>query len=97
MRRSPHLSVATGAEASRRRRSVQPDLDGRDACSILTAMNASSVMSVAANHDLMSLATTRRAIDDPSAGGEVGLLLQARQLAEARSQLRQGETFSVTA
>jgi tRNA G37 N-methylase TrmD len=76
---------------------VQPDLDGRYACSILTAMNASSVMSVAANHDLMSLATARRAIDDPSAGGEVGLLLQARQLAEVRSQLRQGETFSVTA
>jgi hypothetical protein len=60
-------------------------------------MNASSVMSVAANHDLMSLATARRAVDGPSADGEVGLILQARQLAEARSHLRQGETFSVAA
>jgi hypothetical protein len=54
-------------------------------------------MSVAANHDPMSLATARRAVDGPSADGEVGIILQARQLAEARSQLRQGETFSVTA
>jgi tRNA G37 N-methylase TrmD len=87
MRRSPHLRVAC----------VQPDLDEPGACSILAAMNASSVMSLAANHDLMSLATARRAVDGPSATGEVGLLLQAQQLAEALSHLRQGETFSVTA
>jgi hypothetical protein len=66
-------------------------------CSILLAVNVSTVMSVAANHDLTSLATARRAVDGPSASGDVALLLQARQLAEARSQLRQGETFSVTA
>jgi hypothetical protein len=87
MRRSPHLRVA----------GVQRDLDGPDACSILVAVNASTVMSVAANHDLMSLATARRAVDGPSATGEVGLLLEAQQLAEARSHLRQGENFSVTA
>ena len=60
-------------------------------------MNASTVMSVAANHDLMSLATARRAVDGPVATGDVGLILEARQLAEARSQLRDGETFSITA
>jgi hypothetical protein len=60
-------------------------------------MNVSTVMSVAANHDLMSLATARRAVDGAGATGEVGLLMEARQLAEVRSQLRQGETFSVTA
>jgi hypothetical protein len=36
-------------------------------------------------------------MDRPSASGDVALLLQARQLAEARSQLRQGESFSVFA
>jgi hypothetical protein len=54
-------------------------------------------MSVAANHDLMSLATAQRAIDGPAATGDVALLLQARQLSEARTQLREGETFSVKA
>jgi hypothetical protein len=60
-------------------------------------MNVSTVMSVAANHDLMSLATARRAVDGPVATGDVGLALEARQLTEARAQLRDGETFSVTA
>ena len=60
-------------------------------------MNVSTVMSVAANHDLMSLATARRAVDGPVATGDVGVLLEARQLDEARAQLRQGETFSITA
>jgi hypothetical protein len=60
-------------------------------------MNASTVMSVAANHDLMSLATARRAVDGPAATGDVGLLLEARQLTEARSHLQPGETFSVKA
>ena len=36
-------------------------------------------------------------MDGPAANGEVGLILQARQLAEARSHLRQGETFSFLA
>jgi len=36
-------------------------------------------------------------MDRPSADGGVALLLQARQLADARSQLRQGETFSFLA
>jgi hypothetical protein len=60
-------------------------------------VNTSTVMSVAANHDLMSLATARRAVDGPAATGDVGLVLEARQLAEARSQLRDGETFSAKA
>jgi hypothetical protein len=59
-------------------------------------VNAAPVMSVAANHDLMSLASARQTIDRTSIDGDVGLLLQARQLAEARAQLREGETFSVT-
>jgi hypothetical protein len=60
-------------------------------------MNVSTVMSVAANHDLMSLATARRALDGPVATGDDGLILEARQLTEARSQLRDGETFSISA
>jgi hypothetical protein len=60
-------------------------------------MSASPILSATANRDLMSLATAGKAMDRPSAGGEVGLILQAQQLAEARSQLRQGETFSITA
>jgi hypothetical protein len=64
---------------------------------MLVALNASTLMSVAANHDLMSLATAWRAGDGPSATGEVGLLLEAQQLAEVRSHLHPGETFSVTA
>ena len=60
-------------------------------------MSASPIMSATADRDLMSLATAGKAMDRPSSGGEVGLILQARQLSEARSQLRQGETFSITA
>ena len=60
-------------------------------------MTASPIMSAADNRDLLSLATARKAIDRPSATGGVAQLLEARQLAEARSQLRQGETFSITA
>lgn len=78
-------------------RAVQPDLDGSGRCSILKAMNASPIMSAADSRDLMSLATAGKAMERPSANGDVALLLQARQLAEARSQLRQGETFSVLA
>ena len=78
-------------------RAVQPDLDGSGLYSILKAMNASPIMSAADSRDLMSLATAGKAMERPSANGDVALLLQARQLAEARSQLRQGETFSVLA
>jgi hypothetical protein len=60
-------------------------------------MSTSPIMSAADNRDLISLATAGKAMARPSAGGEVGLILQAQQLAEARSQLRQGETFSITA
>jgi hypothetical protein len=87
MRRSPHLRVA----------GVQPDLDGSGPYSILKAVNASPIMSAADSRDLMSLATAGKAMERPSANGDVAMLLQARQLAEARSQLRQGETFSVLA
>ena len=61
------------------------------------AMSTSPIMSSADNRNLMSLATAGKAMDRPSADGGVALLLQAQQLADARSQLRQGETFSVTA
>jgi hypothetical protein len=60
-------------------------------------MSASPIMSAADSRDLMSLATAGKAMDRPSASGDVALLLQARQLADARSQLRQGESFSVFA
>jgi hypothetical protein len=60
-------------------------------------MNSSPIMSAADSRDLMSLATAGKAMDRPAADGNVALLLQARQLAEARSQLRQGETFSLFA
>ena len=61
------------------------------------AMNASPIMSVAANQQLMSLATAHATIDRAAATGGVGQILEARQLTEIRSQLRQGETFSITA
>jgi hypothetical protein len=54
-------------------------------------------MSSADNRNLMSLATAGKAMDRPSADSDVALLLQAQQLADARSQLRQGESFSVFA
>jgi hypothetical protein len=54
-------------------------------------------MSATDNRDLMSLVTAGKAMDRQSADGEVGLILQAQQLAEARSQLRPGESFSITA
>ena len=60
-------------------------------------MKSSPIMSAADSRDLMSLATAGKAMDRPAADGNVALLLQARQLAEARSQLRQGETFSLFA
>jgi hypothetical protein len=60
-------------------------------------MDASPIMSAADSRNLMSLATAGKAMDGPSADGGVALLLQARQLADARSQLRQGETFSFLA
>jgi hypothetical protein len=60
-------------------------------------MSASPIMSAADNSNLMSLATVGKAMDRPSANGGVALLLQAQQLADARSQLRQGETFSALA
>jgi hypothetical protein len=60
-------------------------------------MSASPIMSAADSRDLMSLATAGKAMERPSANGDVALLLQARQLADARSQLRQGESFSVFA
>ena len=88
--------VASGT-ANRSATTVQRNLDGLSRYSILTAMSASPIMSATDNRDLMSLATAGKAMDRPSSGGEVGLILQAQQLAEARSQLRQGETFSVMA
>jgi hypothetical protein len=60
-------------------------------------MNASPIMSAADSRDLMSLATAGKAMDRPAADGGVALLLQARQLADARSQLREGETVSFLA
>ena len=63
----------------------------------MKAVSTSPIMSSADNRNLMSLATAGKAMDRPSADGDVARLLQAQQLTDARSQLRQGETFSVTA
>jgi hypothetical protein len=60
-------------------------------------MNSAPIMSAADSRDLISLATAGKAMDRPAGDGNVALLLQARQLTEARSQLRQGETFSLFA
>ena len=60
-------------------------------------MDASPIKSAADSRDLMSLATAGKAMDRTSADGGVALLLQAQQLADARSQLRQGEAFSFLA
>jgi hypothetical protein len=61
-------------------------------------MNASPIMSAADSRNLLSLSVAATNMDASAAGsGATGLILQAKQLTDARSQLRDGETFSATA
>jgi hypothetical protein len=46
---------------------------------------------------ILELATAKSALEQPAATGQVGQLLEARQLADVRAKLRDGETFSVEA
>ncbi len=54
-------------------------------------------MSGAESRQLLSLAYAKSAIATPAASGGVGLALEAKQLAQARAGMRDGETFSVSA
>ena len=45
----------------------------------------------------VELATAKNALEQPAATGQIGQLLEARQLADARAVLRDGESFSVQA
>jgi hypothetical protein len=61
-------------------------------------MGATPIMSMADNRQLLSLAYARTALTSaPAASGAIGLSLEAKQLDQARAQMRDGETFSVTA
>jgi hypothetical protein len=60
-------------------------------------MGTTPIMSAADNRQLLALAYSRTATPAPAAQGAVGLALEAKQLDQARAQLRDGETFSVLA
>ena len=61
-------------------------------------MSASPLMSAADSRNLLSLSMAATNIDASAAGsGATGLLVQAKQLTAVRDQLRDGETFSVSA
>jgi hypothetical protein len=60
-------------------------------------MNVSPTMSVADSRHLLALSVAATAVDAPAESGGAALLLQARQLDDARSVLRDGETVSVSA
>jgi hypothetical protein len=54
-------------------------------------------MSVADSRHLLALSVAATAADAPAGSGGIALLLQARHLDDARSELRHGETVSVSA
>ena len=63
------------------------------------AMSTSSITSASVAREMLSLATAQTAMSQTSASsdGAVAVLLQAKQLDAVRAQLRDGETFSVSA
>jgi hypothetical protein len=60
-------------------------------------MNATPTMSVADSRHLLALSVAATTVDAPAESGGAAEILQARQLADVRSQLRDGETFSANA
>ena len=62
-------------------------------------MTTSSVTSASIAREMLSLASAQTALGQTSASsdGAAGLLMQAKTLDAARTQLRAGETFSVSA
>jgi hypothetical protein len=60
-------------------------------------MNAAPIMSAADNTALLSLAAAQSAIARPAPSSGTGLLMEAKQLDQARASLRDGETFSAIA
>jgi hypothetical protein len=75
-------------------------VDGRDAPGILRrAMTTSSITSATIAREMLSLASAQTAMAQTSASsdGAVGVLLQAKQLDAVRAQMRDGESFSVSA
>jgi hypothetical protein len=60
-------------------------------------MNPSPIMSASDNSQLLQLAYAKSAVPSAAASGGIGLILEGKQLDQARAQLRDGETFSVTA
>jgi hypothetical protein len=60
-------------------------------------MDASPLMSAADSRSLLSLTVAATNLDAGAASGGAGLVLQAKQLNAVRAQLRDGESFSVSA
>jgi hypothetical protein len=62
-------------------------------------MSTSSITSATVAREMLSLATAQTAMNQTAASsdGAVAVLLQAKQLDAVRAQLRDGESFSVSA
>jgi hypothetical protein len=60
-------------------------------------MGDAPIISATDTTQLLALAYAKTSAPSAAESGSIGLTLEARQLDHARAQLRDGETFSVTA